>query len=375
MSRHPAAASFPRITRRDVMRTGAAAAAVAALGLPGRALAATLTPLQQAGQRVIFSYSGPTVPQSLLDELAAGRAGGVIFFGDNISGLNQIDSAAQQLRAAARGGPVAAPPLLMTDQEGGEVRRLPGEPTLSEKEIGESSDPVAAATDAGTGAGQLLAGVGMNVNLAPVLDVYRTPGDFEDQFERSYSTDPAVCGRLGGAFITAQRRTGVAATAKHFPGLGAAGASQNTDLRPVTLNLSRATIRSVDEAPYTSAISAGVKLVMASWALYPALDSRLPAGLSPTIIQQELRGRLGFLGVTITDALSAGALTNFGTVPQRAVAAAKAGMDLMLVSAQDVTQARSVVTALADALRSGALDQPTFTASVNRVLTLRAMLP
>jgi beta-N-acetylhexosaminidase len=101
MPRHPAA-SFPQITRRDLMRTGAAAATVAALGLPGRALAADLTPIQQAGQRVIFSYSGTTVPQGLLDDLAAGRAGGVIFFGDNISGLNQIDSAAQQLRAGRR---------------------------------------------------------------------------------------------------------------------------------------------------------------------------------------------------------------------------------------------------------------------------------
>src|SRR5690348_15168245 len=120
MSRHPAAAPFPRISRRDLRRSGpaaATAAAVAALGLPGRAGAAALTPQQQAGQRVIFSYAGTTVPQSLLDDLSAGRTGGVIFFGNNISSLNQIDSAVQQLRAAARGGPVSAAPLLMTDQE------------------------------------------------------------------------------------------------------------------------------------------------------------------------------------------------------------------------------------------------------------------
>jgi beta-N-acetylhexosaminidase len=374
MSGHVTNASSTPISRRDVMIAGAGAAA-ATLGLSGRARAAALTPQQQAGQRVIFSYSGLTVPQSLLNEISAGRAAGVIFFGDNISSLSQISSVVRQLRAAGQAGPVSAPLLLMTDQEGGQVRRLPGEPTMSAKEIGEAPDSVAAATDAGAGAGQLLSGVGMNVNLAPVLDVYRRPGDFEDQFERSYSTDPAVCGRLGSAFITAQQRTGVAATAKHFPGLGPAGASQNTDVRPVTLNVARSDLRAIDELPYTSAIAAGAKLVMTSWAVYPALDSSLPAGLSPTIVQQELRGRLGFQGVTVTDALSAGALANFGTSPQRAVSAAAAGMDLMLVSAQDVGQGQAVVNGLADALQSGRLDQQTFTAAVTRVIGLRTSLP
>lgn len=378
MSRHVTNAShtpYTSISRRRLMIAGAGATAFATLGLSGRARAAALTPRQQAGQRVIFSYSGLTVPQTLLDEISAGRAAGVIFFGNNISSLSQIGSVVRQLRAAAQAGPVSAPLLLMTDQEGGQVRRLPGEPTLSEKEIGQAADPVGAATDAGTGAGQLLASVGMNVNLAPVLDVFRTPGDFEDQFERSYSSDPTVCGRLGGAFITAQQRVGVAATAKHFPGLGAAAASQNTDVRPVTLNVSRSDLRNIDELPYRSAIAAGAALVMASWAIYPALDAGLPAGLSPTIIQQELRGRLGFQGVTVTDALSAGALANFGTSPQRAVAAAKAGMDLMLISAQDVGQGTAVVNGLADALQNGRLGQQGFTAAVNRVTALRASLP
>jgi beta-N-acetylhexosaminidase len=389
MSGYVMNASSASISRRGLMVAGAGAA-LTTLGLPGRAAAAdattsatadaadaadALTPEQQAGQRVIFSYAGLTVPQSLLTEISAGRVAGVIFFGNNISSLGQIASVVRQLRAAAQAGPVSAPLLLMTDQEGGQVRRLPGEPTLSAKEIGEATDPVGAATDAGTNAGQLLASVGMNVNLAPVLDVYRTPGDFEDQFERSYSTDPTVCARLGSAFSTAQQRVGVAATAKHFPGLGAAAAGQNTDVRPVTLTVARSNLRAIDELPYSSAIAAGVKLVMASWAIYPALDARLPAGLSPTIVQQELRGRLGFQGVTITDALSAGALTNFGTSPQRAVAAALAGMDLMLVTAQDVGQGQAVVGGLADAMRSGQLDQQTFSAAVARVTALRTTLP
>src|SRR6185437_10334328 len=98
-----------------------------------------------------------------------------------------------------------------------EVRRLPGAPAMSEKQIGTSKSPVSSAGSAGTGAGQNLAGVGMNVNLAPVLDVHDQPGNFIDQLQRSYSTNASVVTSCGMAFITAQQKTGVAATAKHFP--------------------------------------------------------------------------------------------------------------------------------------------------------------
>ncbi|HEX3648561.1 MAG TPA: glycoside hydrolase family 3 N-terminal domain-containing protein, partial [Pseudonocardiaceae bacterium] len=277
-------------------------------------------------------------------------------------------------RRANAQSPVQEPLLLMTDQEGGEVRRLPGAPTMSEKQIGEAADPVAAASQAGTGAGQNLAGVGMNVNLAPVLDVFRQPGDFDDQFQRSYSSDPTTVSRLGSAFVSAQQAVGPAATVKHFPGLGPATASENTDEVPVTLNVSLSDLRSVDEAPYPAAIAAGAKLVMVSWATYPALDASHPAGLSSAVVQGELRDRLGFHGVTITDALEAGSLKSFGTDKQRAVAAAAAGMDLILCSDGSVTQGNDVDAGLVAALRSGQLSEATFDAAVNRVTALRGGL-
>jgi beta-N-acetylhexosaminidase len=331
----------------------------------------SLTDQQLAGQRIIYSYSGLTPPRSLVQRIEAGQVAGVVFFGDNISSANQIGSVITELRRADDRSPVAAPLLLMTDQEGGEVRRLPGQPTLSEKQIGESPGPVAQARAAGTGAGQDLAGVGMNVNLAPVLDVYRQAGDFDDRFGRSYGRDPNQVTSLGSAFLSAQQQVGPAATVKHFPGLGAATASQNTDTGPVTLNVSLSDLRSVDEAPYPAAISAGVRLVMVSWAVYPALDPANPAGLSSAVVQGELRGRLGFTGVTITDALEAGALRNYGTDKQRGVAAVRAGMDLILCSDGNVTQGDDVDSALAGALESGQLDRPAFETSVNRVIALR----
>jgi beta-N-acetylhexosaminidase len=366
------------LSRRGVLMGGVGIAATG-LGASARprsrpAARAALTPQQLAGQRVIFSYHGLTPPDSLLQQISAGLAAGVIFFGENISSESQIASVIGQLNAAHAQSPVRAPLLLMTDQEGGIVRRLPGAPVLSEKQVGASADPVAQAKLAGTGAGQNLAGVGMNVNLAPVLDVFRQAGNFIDRFGRSYSSDPRIVTECGRAFVTAQQATGVAATAKHFPGLGAATASQNTDLGPVTLDLSLADLRGIDERPYHQVIAAGVRLVMCSWGLYPALDPDLPAGLSPAIVQGELRRRLGFGGVTITDALEAGAISAFGTPAQTCVLAARAGMDLLLASARDVTQGQAVVTGLADALRSGTLGARSFLTAVARVTALRLRL-
>jgi beta-N-acetylhexosaminidase len=332
---------------------------------------AALSSLQLAGQRVIYSYSGLTVPAALLQAITAGQAAGVIFFGGNISSPAQIASVVNQLVAAQQASPVAAPLLLMTDQEGGEVRRLPGAPAMSEKQIGASAHPAAAARAAGAGAAQNLSGVGMNVNLAPVLDVYYQAGNFIDQFQRSYSSQVSVVTECGQAFITAQQQAGVAATAKHFPGLGSAATSQDTDAGPVTLDVSLSGLRGRDEVPYPAAIAAGVKLVMASWAIYPALDATHPAGLSTAWVQGELRGRLGFGGVTITDAIEAGALTAFGSYGQRAVLAAQAGMDLLLCSAQDPGEGQSVTSALASALESGQLGSTSFNAAVSRVTALR----
>ena len=267
----------------------------AGLGAVLPAELASLSPQQLAGQRVIYSYPGLTPPSSLISLIQHGEAAGVIFFGQNISSKKQIAAVIKQLNQAnaSSNNPVQAPLLLMTDQEGGQVRRLPGRPFLSEKDIGANPLPQAEtlATEAGQGAATNLRGVGMNVNLAPVLDVYRQAGDFDDQFGRSYSKDPNVVADLGARMIKAQQAGGVAATAKHFPGLGAASASQNTDVEPVTLNLSLNTLRTVDEVPYPAAIQAGVKLVMVSWAVYPALGAR-PAGLSPNVVQGELRDRL-----------------------------------------------------------------------------------
>ncbi|WP_345699446.1 glycoside hydrolase family 3 N-terminal domain-containing protein [Kitasatospora terrestris] len=322
----------------------------------------------------MYSYPGTVPPDALLARIRQGRVAGVIFFTENVGDPDAFRAAVERLRQAQRESPVQRPLLLMTDQEGGKVRRLPGAPEESAKQVAGSAHPTAEAAATGEAAGRNLASYGLNVNLAPVLDVYTQAGDFSDALGRSYSSNPTVVGRLGSAFIKAQQGVGVAATAKHFPGLGTAPAGANTDEGPVVLTAGTARLRGVDEVPYRAAIAAGVKLVMLSWAVYPALDGSRPAGMSPTVVQGELRGRVGYAGVTVSDALEAQALNAYGTTGARAAGAAGAGVDLLLCSARSVQQGDEAAAALAAGLRDGTLERAQFEAAVGRVDALRAGL-
>jgi beta-N-acetylhexosaminidase len=340
---------------------------------------AKLSPQQQAGQRVIYSYNGLTAPPDLLNLIRHGEVGGVIFFSFNVSSPAQLRAVIGQMVAAnsASTNPARRYPLLLvTDQEGGLVRRLPwAGPTQSEAQIGASADPAAAAAGAGTQAAAGLRDVGLNANLAPVLDVFRQAGDFDDQFQRSYSMNPQVASAAGAAFVRAQQGGQVAATVKHFPGLGPATAAESTDNGPVTIDLPASTLRSVDEYPYRAAFSAGAKLAMVSWALYPALDPRVPAGLSPTVVQGELQGRLGFAGVTITDALGAGALDAYGSLQNKTMLAARAGMDALLCTAIKPLPGWKCAAGLEAGYQDGALPRMAFQAQLAQLLQLRAGLP
>lgn len=347
--------------------------AVAATFCISEAVASCSNNATKAGQRVIFSYPGLTPPDHLYELTRQGKVGGIILFGENIG--NNTASVIADLHEAYRSSEctdTTARLLIMTDQEGGQVRRIPGAgPFESAKEMGQSSDPGAAAKQGGTEAAEALISDGINTNLAPVVDVYRKEGNFIDGPERSFGNTTSLVSNCASAFIRSQQKSGVVATAKHFPGLGAAPAGANTDLSPVTINLTLDELRSVDIAVYRSAMEAAVDMIMTSWAVYPALDKEYPAGLSSKWVQGELRDRLGYKGVVVTDALEAGSLTSFGGTDKRAVLAAKAGADLLLASGRDVDQGEEAVNALEAALSSGELGEKDFMAATERITLLR----
>ena len=348
------------------------AAALAALAPAGASAPAPpqadgLSPAQLAGQRVVFAYPGPRVPRALLRRVETGRAAGVIIFSRNVSSTAGLRRTLARLQSAARRSPVKAPLLVMVDQEGGAVRRLPGGPSRSAAAVGATRRTGVARAD-GRAAGAALRAVGANVDLAPVADVCRGGGALARE-RRCYGGRPATVTRMAGAFLDGLRSRGVAGALKHFPGFGAARV--NTDNAPALIRSSRRTIRLVDERPFR-ALGPRAPMVMLSTAIYPAF-SRLPAAFSRAIATGELRGRLAFRGVTVTDALDTPATTRYGGAGGVAVRAARAGVDIVLYGA-GLGAGERAAAGLERALRARKLRRAEFERSVERVLRLRARL-
>ncbi len=331
---------------------------------PPQAELAALSTRQLAGQRIVVGWSGSRIPGWLVGRVRRGEVGGVIAFADNIRSRRSLPAQLRRLQRVPR--PVGAPLLTMLDQEGGLVQRLPGAPGRSAAALGRRGP--AATRRAGLATAANLRAAGVNVNLAPVMDLGR-PGSYQRATGRAFATRPGPVGRLGSAFAAGLQRGGVAASLKHFPGLG--GVPGDEDGRVQTVPYRVATLRRADMPPFAAGIAAGAALVMTSTARYPALD-RGPALLSRRITTGELRGRLRFAGVTITDDLDVRALRAYG--PRRlGVRASAAGNDLLLY-AQSGRHAALGLNAVTGAVRRGTLPRRELEAAVRRILALRRRL-
>ena len=322
----------------------------------------TLTLRQMVGQRMVFAYDGLQPPPALRARIRRGEAAGVIVFARNVSSPAQLRATMRDLQAIPRPRGLRAPLIVMTDQERGPVRRIPGPPAVSTAQHGGMN----AARADGLATARTLRGAGVNVDLAPVADLGR-PGTALRRERRTHGRSPRTVSDGVVAFTAGLRAGGVAATAKHFPGLGASRV--NTDVASARINLPLATLRAVDEAPFQSLIDADIELVMLATAVYPAVAQR-PAALSSRWIKRELRGRLGFRGVTMTDDLGTPAVAGYGSFARRALIAARAGVDIPLF----VGSYRSgvvVADGLVAAVRRGQLRRAALKAAARRVLTLR----
>jgi beta-N-acetylhexosaminidase len=275
------------------------------------------------GQRLMVRMDGAAT-RDLVGQARSGEIGGVIVFPQPGQPTDQLREEIARLQEAAEDG--GWPPLLVaTDQEGGEIKRLPeGPPDQAPAELGAPGDE-AAARKAGIHTGRYLARLGINVDLAPVLDVPSSPSSFVSG--RAFGTDPRVVAANAAAFAEGLEAGGVIPAAKHFPGLGKAIA--NTDLERSEIDAPRSALGE-DLAPFREAIARGVPMVMVGHAVYRALDPDSPAALSPRVVGDLLRGKLGFQGVAISDDLGAGAVRAAAPLRKAAVAAAGAGIDILL---------------------------------------------
>jgi len=274
---------------------------------------------QLVGQRIVTGYVGTTPPRTVLRAARSGRVGGVILFTNNMPTPAVARRAIDRLQKWAKVG--GMPPLwIMIDQEGGIVQRLPQlHPTKSPAQIGRSANPAASARAQGRATGRDLHRYGFNVNLAPTVDVVKVKHSF--LMDRSYSSSARISADAGCAFAAGNERNGVAATFKHFPGLGRAGA--DTDFNDVTIGATRDQL-DADSRPYRQCPDA-MSFVMISSARYPKLGLRRPSSLERKTYK--LLAETGFKGLTITDALET---PQFGVDANTARSAIRAGADVLL---------------------------------------------
>jgi beta-N-acetylhexosaminidase len=365
-------------TRRRRFAAGAAAGLAAAAFALGAALgdrasapqpgaASRLSLGQLAGERLIAGFSGVEAPRALKRMIRRGELAGLILFEANLPSRAAARDLTAEVETIRRPVGLRDPLLVMVDQEGGLVKRFSGAPSASAEQMGASG--AAFSRLQGRAAAANLRDAGINVDLAPVLDVARPGGTIADT-ERGFGSTAARVTATAVPFAQGLQNGGVAATAKHFPGLGAA--AENTDFAVQRIGLSKRALRAVDERPYRDFVARGGELVMLSTAIYPAFSPR-PAAFAGQIATGELRERIGFSGVSISDALESVAVRDFGGPAKVAVAGAEAGTDLLLFA--DYRAAARAHEAMLRGLRTRDLRRAPFEASVGRVLRLRHRLP
>lgn len=344
-----------------VILVGAFAPVVWSNGARGAELQDPGSAAKLLGQRIMVGLPGTMPDAGLLARVRRGEIGAVILFSYNVSSRRQVKALTGALQRAAREG--GNPPLLIAvDQEGGQVKRLPaGPPFLSPPQIAARGSVQVAAAQ-GRATGRYLRGLGINFDLAPVVDVPTYPGAFIWREGRAFSFRASAVTRYATAFALGLQAGGVAATAKHFPGVGSAAVDtdyQLEELRPTAAQ------RAAALTPYEALIPRGLDAVMVSTAGFPAYDpSGTVAALSRRLIEGLLRGRLTFGGVAITDALKSP--TGHDEITA-GVLAAEAGADILLYT----DSARGELRALQTAFRHGQITRAQATASYRRIVALK----
>lgn len=346
----------------DTASSAAATDPREALFARARELAGALSLEAACGQMIMTGIGGRGVldqpTRLLLSELPAGA---VILFGFNIPPrAGDLRPALDLAQEIARGSGAGIPLFTAVDHEGGEVFRFREGVTRlpSARALGDAGPEAVA--KAGATAGRELGALGINLNLAPVAEAWDARnGGFLGT--RAFSADPAEAGTLAAAFLTALQAEGTAAAAKHYPGNGA----EDPHKAVPVVDASRETIASFYDPPFRRAIEAGAAAVMLSHARFPALDPDAPASLSPAVIGR-LKGDLGFRGIVLTDDVAMKALSGEGGAGAAAVAAVKAGADMVMASGGRI--AREVYRALLDAARTGELPESRVRDAAARIL-------
>lgn len=325
------------------------------------------------GQMMAASFSGAAITDGLRHLILDEKVGTVLIFADNFSDAASLRQLTASLQALGRQAGLPAPLLIAVDEEGGRVMRITdgvsGLP--SQLQLGGGGPQAVRAAVAANATG--LHALGVQLNLAPVADLRTNPADAVIG-DRSYGGDPAAVGPLVAAAVDGMHDGGVAATLKHFPGLGGAAGDPHAAMPSDGESLD--SWAATQARSFQAGIDAGADAVMTTALVVPGLDSsRTPALFSRPIVTGLLRDRLHFQGVIVTDGLGMGGITALYSLPDATVAAVRAGNDLVLLNSGDAGYEAAAIDAVKQQVLNGSIPMDQIQASAARVIALRSRWP
>lgn len=321
---------------------------------------------KKVGRLLVAGFKGTTMTEEINYLIHTYHIGGIILFGRNIGTPAEILKLTNSLQREAKEAGYTSPLLICIDQENGVVRRL-GEGTTiipGAMLLGATKDPCYA-RKAGYFTGKELKALGINWNLAPVVDVNNNP-DNPVIGVRSFGENPMEVTEMAKNSMRGMQEAGVATTLKHFPGHGDTSVDSHLDLPVIAHDLER--LHAVELVPFKECIAAGADAVMSAHVYFPALEreENVPATLSSAVITGLLREELGFDGVITTDCMEMDAIAKgVGTV-EGCVRAVEAGVDFVMVSHLHDLQEQAIL-ALEQAVRSGRIAEDQIDASIARI--------
>lgn len=325
---------------------------------------------RRIGQLVVFGFDGKTVSADAADLIQTHYLGNVILFNRNVESISQLQTLTRDLQGRARDSGQAWPLTISADQENGIVRRMPEEvPVLPGNMALGATQNVAFARSAGELTARMLLSLGINFNLAPVLDVNNNP-DNPVIGVRSFSDQAQTVASFGTAMIEGLQSHGVIACGKHFPGHGDTNVDSHRDLPTIVHGMER--LHSIELQPFRAAIDANIDVLMTAHVVFLAVEpDKIPATLSRRVLTELLREELGFKGVITTDCLEMNAISETVGVPAGAVQALKAGADLIMVSHR-LDRQLATINAVMAAVRSGELSERRIDDAYQRVIALKS---
>ncbi len=323
---------------------------------------------EKIGQMIMTGFPSSNITPELIHLIEEYKLGNIILFAYNVLTLEQISSHCEELHRRIEAA-TGFPALIAIDQEGGVVTRLPKEAcNVPGAMLIGATGREEYAYRAGYITGAELRAIGINMDLAPVLDVNSNP-DNPVIGTRSYSSDAAVVERYGCNMMKGLEEAGVMPTVKHFPGHGDTAVDSHLGLPVVDKDLQQ--LRSVELVPFINAIKQGVPCVMTSHILFPKLESEnVPATMSKTILTGLLREQLGFQGIIITDCLEMGAIVHYYGTAKGAVEAIKAGAQLLCIS-HTPTLVMESIHKIEEAVHSGEIPMEIIDAAVESILKIK----